>query len=87
MPSPQTYSHGARTSKRSFVSLENESKSAKYGLNKAVLNDFKIKIPKIGVQNQKMPQFYVGTNNDFERNSKLQFASVWYNISKGDYPN
>jgi uracil-DNA glycosylase len=30
---------------------------------------------------QKLHQF-VGTNNDFERNSKLQFTSVWYNISK-----
>ena len=32
-----------------------------------------------------MPQVCVGTNNDFERNSKLQFTSVWYNISKGEY--
>ena len=31
-----------------------------------------------------MPQVCVGTNNDFERNSKLQFTSVWYNILKGE---
>ena len=37
----------------------------------------------IGVQNQKMPQFCLGTKDDFERNSKFQFTSVWYNISKG----
>ncbi|MBR2020043.1 MAG: hypothetical protein IKA05_06570 [Clostridia bacterium] len=28
----------------------------------------------------KTPRNHIGTNNDFERNSKLQFTSVWYNI-------
>ena len=27
-------------------------------------------------KNQKMPQFFVGTNENFERNSKLQFTAV-----------
>ena len=63
-------------SKVSFVWRENEPKSSKNGLNKAVLNSFEIKIQKIGVQNQKMPQFCGGTNNDFEQNSKLQFTAV-----------
>ncbi len=39
---------------------------------------------KVGVQNQKMPQFCVGTNVSFERNSKVRFTAVRYNISKGD---
>ena len=48
------------------------------------MNDLEIKIRKIGVQKPKMPQFCFGTNDDFEQNSKLQFTSVWYNISKGE---
>ena len=36
---------------------------------------------KVGVQNQKMPQFFVGTNVTFEQNSKIQFTAVRYNIS------
>jgi hypothetical protein len=31
---------------------------------------------KIGVQKQKVPQFCFGTNDDFERNSKLSFTAV-----------
>ena len=50
-----------------------------------IFSSFEIKIRKNGVQNQKMPQFCVGTNNDFERNSKLKFTPVWYNISKGAF--
>ena len=37
---------------------------------------------KVGVQNQKIPQFFVGTNVTFEQDSKLLFRAVWYNISK-----
>jgi len=44
----------------SFVRRENKPKTAKNGLNKAVLNSFEIKIRKIGVQNQKIPQFSWG---------------------------
>ncbi len=42
-----------------------------------------LKIQKISVQNQKMPQFSIGTNVSFEQNSKVHFTVVRYNISKG----
>ena len=46
------------------------------------MSDFEIKIQKISVQNQKMPQFCVGTNVSFEQYSKIQITAVRYNISK-----
>ena len=57
----------------------------KIGKNQAFLSVFEIKIQNNSVKKQKIPQVCVGTNDDFERNSKLHFTSVWYNISKGAF--
>jgi hypothetical protein len=40
------------------------------------LSGFEIKIQKIGVQNQKMPRFFVGTNVSFEQDTKVYFTAV-----------
>ena len=48
----------------------------KIGKNQAFLSVFEIKIQNNSVQKQKIPQFCVETNDDFERNSKLQFTAV-----------
>jgi hypothetical protein len=50
----------------SFVCPENKPKTAQNGQKQTILNDFEMKIQKIGVQNQKMPQFCVGINVSFE---------------------
>jgi hypothetical protein len=40
------------------------------------LNDFELKIQKIGVQNQKTTRFCLGTNVIFEQYSKARFTAV-----------
>jgi hypothetical protein len=60
----------------SFVCHENKPKSAQNGQNQAVLSDFEIKNPQVGVQNQKMPQVCVGTNVFFDLWSKLPNTAV-----------
>ena len=47
------------------------------------MSDLEITIQKIGVPNQKSPQFCVGSKVIFEQNSKVRFTAVRYNISKG----
>ena len=69
------------TSNLSFVWRENKPKSAKNKQNQAVLSDLEIKIQKNRCSKSKNALILRWTNNDFERNSKLQFTSVWYNIS------
>ena len=60
-----------------------DEKISDFDLKMGIFSFFEWNVRKIGVQNQKMPQFCLGTKDDFERNSKFQFTSVWYNISKG----